>query len=162
MEPCQNGVEYVPEQGIVALLTPPQLRLGKCGAVDQAVVPDEGQVRGQVFRRDKDQLFRRAGVQLLPDGLLLCRKATEKPLLRVSHRLLQQIAGVFVVQVKGRAVDARCFAYLPDGDVSEILTCQQGDKRFVHTDGGVEILAFGFVHALSSCFAASERSARCV
>ena len=107
------------------------------------IVPNEMQVGQQIGPADQNQLCLIPAVQNLR---LLLGEIGEKPPVNHLHRLIQQVADGFIVEVEGGAVHPGRLAELLHGDVLQIFPLQEGQEGFLHPQGGMEIFAFGFVH----------------
>lgn len=104
------------------------------------------EIRRKVAWNYEIEFFKRTGFNLLNKFARLFVHMGYKFFDDEIHTFGKQIVNCFVVQVKSGAVDLSFFANFFNRDESKVLLLKKFKKCFVHTDCGVEIFAFGFVH----------------
>ena len=107
---------------------------------DSSVLLYVRQIRHQIFRRDKVQLFEWAFVQLFQKVCRVIWHELHEPVYDVPYAFFEKVSHRFVVQIECRAVDAGFFADFLYRNVGEILFLYQLQKCLVHACGGCEII----------------------
>ena len=146
LKPLQNGTEDVLLQ-----LSIPGIGLHAAGIsegrpIDLFVVPDEVEIWKKIFPGDQNQLFPLPAAHIAQDLFFLLGKIGEKALVDHLQGLVHQVGNGLIVQVEGRPVHTGLVTDLLHRDIFQILLLQQCDERLVHSQGGIEIFAFGLVH----------------
>ena len=106
----------------------------------------------QIFLIYKFQILQIAICKLCSYALRINGKIGGEIVKHICGGFLEQVTGVFVMQIKGRTIDLCLFSILTNRYILKRFLFKQGKKCLIKPDGSIKIFAFCLVHKHSSSF----------